>query len=55
MLLRALLTCTLLAALLPAQAPQYITLPDQSPLATLRVVFRAGSASDPKGDRKSVV
>ena len=49
MLLRALLTCTLLAALLPAQAPQYITLPDQSPLATLRVVFRAGSASDPKG------
>ena len=37
------------AALLAAQAPRFIVLPDQAPLVTVRAVFRTGSASDPKG------
>jgi zinc protease len=49
MLLRGLLALAAAAASLPAQAPQFITLPDQSPLVTMRVVFRTGSASDPRG------
>jgi zinc protease len=36
-------------ATLLAQAPQYITLPDQAPLITIRAVFRTGATSDPKG------
>ena len=49
MIARALVCLTLLAAALTAQGPQFITLPDQAPLVTVRLVFRTGSASDPKG------
>lgn len=50
MSLRTALPCLLIAAVpLSAQTPQFITLPDKSPLVTVRVVFRTGAASDPKG------
>ena len=49
MIARVLVSCSLFVAALPAQAPQFITLPDQAPLVTVRLVFRTGSASDPKG------
>ncbi len=48
MIARALVCFTLLTAALTAQGPQFITLPDQAPLVTVRLVFRTGSASDPK-------
>ncbi len=38
-----------LAAAAPAQTPQTVTLPSQSPLVSFRIVFRTGSASDPAG------
>jgi zinc protease len=48
-LLRTALAISLIAAALPAQTVQVINRPDQSPLVTMRLVFRTGSASDPKG------
>ncbi len=39
----------LFAATWPGQGQQFIALPDQSPLVTVRAVFRTGAATDPKG------
>lgn len=45
----AILSVGLAAGLMAQPGPEVVALPSQSPLVTVRVVFRTGAASDPKG------